>query len=80
MRKAHIHRYAPHPEGGVRCTFEGCKSFENDGQNTGLGQIRTGPLGRWEDYARDTELKALAWAAGNPDRRAVDWITREVLT
>lgn len=76
MRKAHIHRY----DNAMRCTVEGCTASGNDGQLTGLGQIRTGPLGRWEDYARDTELKALAWAAGNPDRRAVDWITREVLT
>lgn len=78
MRTAHLHRYAPHPDGGVRCTFAGCTAYENDGQRTGLGQIYRD--GAWLDFARDTEPKALAWAAGHEDRRAVDWISREPLT
>jgi len=78
MRKAHLHRYAPHPDGGERCTFEGCTAMGNDGQLTGLGQIARD--GKWVDFARDTEPKALAWANQASDRRAVDWITREELT
>lgn len=79
MRKAHTHDYQPNLYGVDSCRFPGCEARKNDGQNTGLGQVWID--GEWLDYARDTELQALAWARAKPGyRRVVDWITREVLT
>lgn len=43
-----------------------------------LGQIRTGPDARWEDYTRGTEAEARRWQAEDPaNRRVVHWIYKE---